>query len=111
MKKNFPSSNTLMDLMITSVKDVIQYAVQKKRYECELIVREKLAEIRDAKFISSATECADVTRQLNLYKTKLELLELQIAEYPDDFKEICRPLIDELKNKIFACRIIRKTGF
>ena len=111
MKKNIPSSNTLMDLMITSVTDGIQYAVQKKRYECELIIREKLAEVRDAKFLSSAKECADVTRQLNKLKIKLEILELQIAEYPDDFKEIFRPLIDELKNKIFSCRIRRKTSF
>ena len=110
MKNSIPSSQTLMDLLVSSVADIVRYSVKMKRHECEVLVREKLNEVRTAEFNAAAGECALVTRQLNLYKTKLNLLEMQIAEYPDDLKEICRPLIDELKNKILACRVARKAS-
>ncbi len=107
MDKPSLSAQTSIDLLLISIFEIVRYSVQKKRYECALIVQEQMSKVRQAAFCANANECAVVTRQLQLYKTKLKLLELEIEKYPEDTREVWKPLVNELNNKINVTRQIR----
>ena len=105
-------SPTSVDLLSSSISNLVRYSVQKKRYECELIVREQMRKVREAIFWTSANECTVITRNLQRYKTKLKVLELEIEQYPEDIRDVWSKLVNELKNKINMTRQTRsQTNF
>lgn len=104
MKKPAVVSPTSIDLLLSSISDVVRYSIQKKRYECEQIVLEQMRKVREAVFSTEADESAVITRELQRYKTKLEVLELEIEQYPEDTRDAWQPLIDQLELKITMTR-------
>ena len=73
MNKAITTSQTSLDLFFSSVTDIVRFSVQKKRYECAVIVREEMKKVREGIFRANANECAMITRHLNRYKTKLKI--------------------------------------
>ncbi len=110
--KSSTTSQASIEILLSSISDVVRYSVQKKRYECALIVQEQMRKVRETTFRANANECTEITLQLQMLKTKLEILELEIEKYPEDTRDVWQPLINELNSKIGMMRQLRsKTKF
>ena len=98
------SGQSSLELLVDSITAVVQYSVQKTKYECAQIVRQKVNELRRFSFDANAKEFGTITVQLNCYKMKLQCLKVEVEHYPADRREVWQPLIDALEQKVASIR-------
>ena len=97
-----------VEVLLGSIVDIVQYNVNKTRYECSLLVQEQLRRLREADFQAEAKKCQSVTLLLAQCKAKLSCLMTEIAAYPDATRDAWTPPVNELEARIESLRKTRK---